>query len=93
MYLGIGGLAALEEERPGYLRDYWKEIVTVTGAQAIRPIHHDDFTEPFGSHAGFPAFAADIETGLEAVSALAGSAGVRLDMLPLLEPVGMIGRR
>ncbi len=87
VYLGVGGLGRLEDERPGYREDYWNEVVTVTGARVVRPIHFDDFTQPFGSGASFPSVVDDLGEGLDALAALARRGGVRMEMMRMLEPV------
>lgn len=93
VYLGVGGLGRLDEERPGYRRQYWDEIVKATGASLIRPIHHDDFTQPFGSTASFPSAIEDLDEGLRALADIARDEGVRMEMMRLLEPVAMAGPR
>lgn len=92
VFLGTGGLASLEEEDPGYIARYWDEIVVATGARKVHPIHHDDFTLPFGSFRAFPSLiAGDLDDSLAPLAALAMRDGVRFEMLPLLEPVGLLG--
>jgi len=44
--LGIAGLAGLGRD---YVRTFWEETVTATGASRVISIHHDDFTAPFGT--------------------------------------------
>jgi len=51
--LGIAGLAGLGKE---YVTEYWNQTIPVTGATRILPIHHDDFTAPFGAVRLFPDF-------------------------------------
>jgi len=51
--LGIAGLAGLGED---YTRQYWREMVTATGASRVIAIHHDDFTAPFGEVRLLPDF-------------------------------------
>ena len=91
VYLGAGGLDGLEESEPGYIERYWIEVVVATGAKLVRPVHHDDFTRPFGSARAFPAWLDDPEAALDALAALAERDGVRLEMLPMLEPVSFAG--
>ena len=45
VYLGIGGLGSLGKD---HAEAYFEEIVGVTGAKCVLPIHWDDFTQPFG---------------------------------------------
>lgn len=49
--LGIAGLVGLGKE---YVRKLWNETIPVTGATRIIPVHHDDFTAPFGEVRLFP---------------------------------------
>jgi hypothetical protein len=90
LYLGAGGIANLEEETPGYIERYWAETVAATGAMRVHPIHLDDFTLPFGSFRSFPGPLDDVEASLAPLVALATRDGVRFEMLPLLEPVGLV---
>lgn len=53
------GLSSLGKD---YAERYWQEIVTATGAQAVMPMHFDDFTRPFGDIVPFPKVLDDIET-------------------------------
>lgn len=87
VYLGAGGLDDLEESEPGYIERYWNEVVIATGAKVVRPVHHDDFTRPFGSERAFPTWLADTEASLDALAALAERDGVRFEMLPMLVAV------
>ncbi len=43
--LGIAGLVGLGKE---YVTKFWNETVSATGATRVIPVHHDDFTAPFG---------------------------------------------
>ena len=53
------GLSSLGSE---YAEKYWQSIVTATGANAVMPMHFDDFTEPFGTVIPFPKVLDNIET-------------------------------
>lgn len=65
------------------------EVAKQTGAVVI---HYDDFTLPFGSFRAFPSLiAGDLDDSLAPLAALATRDGVRFEMLPLLEPVGLLG--
>ena len=52
------GLTSLGKE---YAEDYWQATVTATGANAVMPMHFDDFTRPFGEIKPFPKFLDNIE--------------------------------
>lgn len=53
------GLSSLGRD---YAEKYWQEMVTVTGAKAVIPMHFDDFTKPFGEVVLFPKFLDDLTT-------------------------------
>lgn len=53
LMLGIGGLSGLGKD---YVAKLWQETVTATGATRVMPVHHDDFTAPFGEVRLFPDF-------------------------------------
>ena len=43
VFLGIAGLARQDE---AFQRGYWNEVVAITGARRVVPIHWDDFRLP-----------------------------------------------
>ncbi len=43
--LGIAGLVGLGKE---YIAELWDETILATGATRVVPVHHDDYTAPFG---------------------------------------------
>lgn len=43
--LGVGLVEGLGRD---YVRQYWNQTVTATGAKTVIPIHFDDYTRPFG---------------------------------------------
>ena len=51
--LGIAGLVGLGRD---YVTKFWNQTVSVTGATRIMPVHHDDYTAPFGEVRLFPTF-------------------------------------
>ncbi len=44
-----------------YAEQYWREMVTTTGARAVVPIHFDDFSFPFGETVPFPKVLDNLE--------------------------------
>jgi L-ascorbate metabolism protein UlaG (beta-lactamase superfamily) len=56
------GLTLLGKE---YAENYWRSVVTSTGASVVIPMHFDDFTRPFGEIVPFPRFIDDIETAAD----------------------------
>ncbi len=53
------GLSSLGSE---YAENYWRSMVTATGAKSVVPMHFDDFTLPFGEIVPFPRALDNIET-------------------------------
>jgi len=49
--LGLGGIAGLGRK---YVDTLWRETVVATEASRVIAIHHDDYTEPFGTVRLFP---------------------------------------
>lgn len=56
------GLSSLGED---YAERYWQEMVTMTGARAVVPMHFDDFTRPFGEVVPFPRVLDNLEKTAE----------------------------
>ena len=56
-FLGIYGLTSLGSD---YSEKYWQEMVTLTGAKSVFPVHFDDFTRPFGDIVPAPRVLCDI---------------------------------
>jgi L-ascorbate metabolism protein UlaG (beta-lactamase superfamily) len=84
--LSVAGLSGLG---PGYVRRYWDETVTRTGASRAYPLHFDDYTQPFGTLGLLPAIVDDVvQTArwIDRVNADAGSP-VTVRRLPLGRPV------
>lgn len=50
------GVNLLEGIGRNYAERYWQELVTMTGAKRVFPIHFDDFTQPFGTVELPPSF-------------------------------------
>jgi len=51
--LGLTGLSSLGRE---YTGSFWDATVVATGATRVLPVHHDDYTAPFGELRLFPDF-------------------------------------
>lgn len=56
--LSIGGLTTLDKD---YGEQFWRELVTKTGATSVYPVHFDDFTRPFGEIVPGPRVFGDLE--------------------------------
>jgi len=84
--LGTAGLASLGKE---YTSGYWAETVLKTGAERVFPIHHDDFTEPFGEFLLFPDFIDNVakSSGWLNEFALKQASTPTIELLPLGQPV------
>ncbi|MBT8107525.1 MAG: MBL fold metallo-hydrolase [Gammaproteobacteria bacterium] len=48
-----------------YAEQYWREMVTTTGARAVTPIHFDDFSHAFGEVVPFPKVLDNFGTTVE----------------------------
>ena len=60
VFLSIGMLESLGRD---YAANYWRELVTSTGATHVIPVHFDDLTAPFGDIRLAPKFIDDfVET-------------------------------
>lgn len=81
--LGIAGLARLGRD---YTEKYWREVVGRAGAGRVLPIHHDDFTRPYGEVMTFPRIVDDLETSIGWLTALADGR-VAIELLPWGVPV------
>lgn len=84
--LGIAGLTRLGRD---YVNRYWAETVTPLGAERIFPIHHDDFTRPFGEFVLFPdLFDNVVKTG-DWISELAQQEETppSIELLPFGQPI------
>ena len=84
--IGIAGLAWLGRD---YVDQYWAETVTPLGASRIFPIHHDDFTRPFGEIATFPTVFDNIVRTGTWISELAQQeeAPPSIELLPFGKPI------
>jgi L-ascorbate metabolism protein UlaG (beta-lactamase superfamily) len=84
--LGIAGLARLGRD---HTRNYWLEIVARTGAKRALPIHHDDFTRPYGEVMPFPRIVDDLETSVGWLTDLAArrTDPVAIELLPWGVPI------
>lgn len=45
VFLGVGLVEGLGRD---YVRQYWQQTVTATGAKTVIPVHFEDYTRPFG---------------------------------------------
>ncbi len=81
VFLGTGGLGRL----PAAEQDaYFREIVGVTGAKMIYPVHWDALTTPPGAKLR-PA--SDFEQSMNVLYAKKRATGIDFGLLPLAEPV------
>ena len=46
VFLGVGMLETMGRE---YAEEYWRNVVSITGATRVIPVHFDDYTAPFGT--------------------------------------------
>lgn len=86
MLLSIAGRARLGRN---YTVDYWREIVECTNARRVLPIHHDDFTRPYGKGWPFSRVVDDLEESVGWLTALAasGKQPAAIELLPWGAPI------
>jgi L-ascorbate metabolism protein UlaG (beta-lactamase superfamily) len=87
VFLGIGMLGKQDLQ---FARDYWHEVVQVTGARLVIPIHWDDFFEPLdkGLHP-MPAWMDPFEVAMQRLMPMALADGVALRLMPLYQAVDL----
>lgn len=84
--LGIAGLTGLGRE---YVDRYWEETVGPVAPSRIFPVHHDDYSKPFGTFELFPdIFDNVVETAgwIDELNA-ADRYGISIELLPFGEPI------
>ncbi len=90
VFLGVGGLERLS---PEYTRAYWHEMVEVTRARRVFPVHWDDFTRPYGEIVPIPRVAGDVSETFARLQDMArdGAAPrpVAVELMRFGEPVGL----
>ena len=84
-FLSVAGLSGLGR---AYTERYWAETVGRTGAARVFPIHFDDYTQPFGELALFPALIDDVPA---TARWLADLPPADIHRLPLNRPVPLFG--
>jgi L-ascorbate metabolism protein UlaG (beta-lactamase superfamily) len=74
VFLGIGQLG---KQSPSYMAEYWREMVTASGARRVFPIHWDDFTRPIDQPLRpMPILLDDMNTSLKFLTAEGEKSGV-----------------
>jgi L-ascorbate metabolism protein UlaG (beta-lactamase superfamily) len=93
VFLGIAGLSGQDED---YRQTYLDEVVGLSGAGRVIPIHFDDFTlelrEPGGEQPAMPMLADDIPATLDFVYADASARGLDFALLPHRDEVVIFER-
>jgi len=87
VFLGVGTLGKRTKE---FSSDYWREVVQVTGARLVIPVHWDDFTlslerplEPM------PSLVDNFDRGMDRVMQMALRDRVTVKFMPIFQPVSM----
>lgn len=62
VFLGVGLLDSISRE---HAELFWQHTVTATGANAVYPVHFDDFTKPFGEIVPPPRMLSNMSTIVE----------------------------
>lgn len=85
VFLSIGLLGKLPED---FIRSYWQEVVEVTGAKLVIPIHWDDFSRPLDKPLKpLPYLLDDMEASMKQLLALARADGVEIRLMPVADPI------
>lgn len=80
VFLGVGGLATLEQE---YMQSYWREVVLAVKARRVIPIHWDDFTRPLAQPlVPAPLLIDEFDAAMNFVLRRANEEGIDVKMLP-----------
>ncbi|MGI9285661.1 MAG: MBL fold metallo-hydrolase [Pseudomonadales bacterium] len=80
VFLGVGGLATLEQE---YMESYWREVVLAVKARRVIPIHWDDFTRPLAQPlVPAPLLIDEFDVSMNFVLRRANEEGIDVKMLP-----------
>ena len=84
--LGIGGLTGLGQD---YLETLWHETVSATGATRVLPVHHDDYTAPFGEVRLFPDIVDNIVVTAGMIDEIAAESDseVTIELPPFGQPI------
>ncbi|MHC8391718.1 MBL fold metallo-hydrolase [Pseudomonas sp. MDT2-39-1] len=87
VFLGIGFLGKQDLQ---FARDYWHEVVQVTGARLVIPIHWDDFFEPLdkGLHP-MPKWMDKFDIAMQRLMPMALADGVALRLMPLYKAIDL----
>ena len=86
------GIAVLGKQSDQFADDYWREVVRTTGAKLVIPIHWDDFTLPLDQPLKpMPPLMDKFDRSLQTVQRLAQTDQVAVRLMPLFEPVDMLG--
>lgn len=79
VFLGIG---LLGKQSRDFIQAYWHEVVQVTGAKVVIPVHWDDFTRSLDEPLKQTIWPLDnIPAALKAINALAAADGVEVRVL------------
>lgn len=85
VFLATAGLGGQSAE---FASNYWREVVVVTGARVVMPIHWDDFLRPLDEPlVPMPRFRDDFADAIGQLTPLARSNGVSIRYMPVLAPV------
>lgn len=85
VWLGIG---LLSQQSPEYMAQYWREMVTTTGAQRVIPFHWDDFFRDLEQPLiPFPTMVDDFDATMQALMGYAENDGVELRLVDAWQPV------
>lgn len=85
VFLGVG---LLGKQSDAFIKAYWHEVVQVTGAKVVVPVHWDDFTRSLDDPLKQTAWPLDqVPAALRAIQALATADGVEVKMLQQFQSI------
>ncbi|MDQ7246877.1 MBL fold metallo-hydrolase [Dongia sedimenti] len=88
VFLGTAYLATQEDDRPGFAKAYWCELVERTGAKLVIPIHWDDFFVPLDQPLRpLPRNTGSFDETMALIHKEAAASGVAIRLMPLFDPV------
>jgi L-ascorbate metabolism protein UlaG (beta-lactamase superfamily) len=82
------GVGAVGKQSAEFVKTYWEEVVSKTGATLVVPVHWDDFTQSLRDPlVPLPFFADNMNIAMKRLRALAQRDGVEIRFLPPLQEV------
>ena len=88
VFLAIGTLGKQDD---AFIEQYWREVVLMTGAKLVIPVHWDDFTIPLSEPLQpMPLLIDDFDRSMRWLLAAGKQDGVAVRLMPVFEPVDIL---